>query len=124
MSHQGSRGITRIRFSSDGNHLAIIVYVSYHFFSGSFFELRRANDMTVVHSVHLGDDLYHLLALPNQQFWVSTYAEKKFFLIYSNGELEEKIAYDAKYIESTALIGEQCLVIQTDSPKELRFYDL
>jgi len=74
--------------------------------------------------MHLGDDLYHLLALPNQQFWVSTYAEKKIFLIYSNDEFEEKIAYDAKYIESTALIGEEYLVIQTNSLKELRFYDL
>jgi hypothetical protein len=64
-----------------------------------------------------------LLTLPKQRFLVNVMYEQKFCLIDPNGQLKETIQYDANVINSTALINENCLVIQTERDL-LRFYDL
>jgi hypothetical protein len=64
-----------------------------------------------------------LLGLPKQQFLLTSIREKKFYLIDANGQLKQTIEYDADAYMSTALINENCLVIQTDL-NLLRFYDL
>jgi hypothetical protein len=118
--------IKTIRFNSNGTHLGVILREGDHPNYRNSFELRNANDMNILKVVELNNGycLYRLLSLPHQQFLVNSTFDSKLLLINSNGQLEEKLAYDAECLYSTALINESCLVIQKDQPYELRFYDV
>ncbi|CAF1199949.1 unnamed protein product [Adineta steineri] len=127
-SWKATRTISRIRFSSNGSHVGVVISEgrSDRHFS---FELRRPNDMAVLQTVQMGTDfsaIAWLLALPNEEFLVNTVIKKKFYLIDSNGQLKEEINYDknSQWILSTTLMNERCIVVKTGDPCELRFYDL
>ncbi|CAF1003660.1 unnamed protein product [Adineta steineri] len=127
-SWKATQTISRIRFTSNGSHVGVVISegsLDRHF----SFELRRPNDMAVLQTVQMGTDfsaIAWLLALPNEEFLVNTVIKKKFYLIDSNGQLKEEIDYDnnGRLIVSTTLINERCLVVKTENPWELRFYDL
>lgn len=93
------------------------------------FELRRPNDMAVLQTVQMRTDyavISWLVALPNEEFLANISVKKKSYLIDSNGQLKEEIDYnkEKRLILSTTLINERCLVVKTENPCELRFYNL
>jgi hypothetical protein len=89
------------------------------------FEIRAANDMTELRAIQLPFNTgCQLLYMPIfQQFLITSSMFKNLYFIDLNGQLKEITPYDNE-IEATALINDRCLVIQTTSPPELRFYDL
>jgi len=116
-----------MRFNSNGSRLGVTLSCIQEDNNSrrSWFELRNPYDnMKVLQIVQLtGHNCCGLLGLPKQQFLVDSSKGKKFYLIDANGQLKQTIEYDADAYMSTALINENCLVIQTDL-NLLRFYDL
>ncbi|CAF1246630.1 unnamed protein product [Didymodactylos carnosus] len=117
--------IRMIRFNSNGTCVGVVLTVGRfpHYASASF-ELRQASNMKVVQIVNLGKDSSDVLALPNEQFLLSSHENRKLFLIDSNGQLKETIPYDTDVKSTAFLTDKKCLVIQTYESAELRFYDL
>ncbi|CAF1182846.1 unnamed protein product [Didymodactylos carnosus] len=125
LSCQENQYIRCIRFSSSGTHLGVMLSDKNHPNYRLVFELRGSNDMNVLQVTDIGVDRNcWLLSLPNRQFLVNTLKSKKFYLLDSNGQLKETIPYDAKQIWSTASFNGTFLLIQTEDPSELRFYDI
>lgn len=113
----------KIRFSSNGTHLGLLLVEDDRF----WFELRTPNDMNVLRITEIGRDKHcWLLSLPNEQFLTSIPTGRKFYLIDSTGKLNETIDYHgtAEHLLATALINEKCLVVYTNRPNQLHFYDL
>ena len=121
--------IEKIRYNSDGSRLGVILRQGSQSNYYHWFELRNPNDMTVLSTIktNLGNDQWcWLLALPNQQFLATLWRKKRLFLLDSHGELQETTEYDNNviYLNSTVLVDDKCLVVQTWKPNELRFYNL
>ncbi|CAF1356796.1 unnamed protein product [Adineta steineri] len=112
---------------SNGTHLGFML--NQHDIERNWFELRRPEDMSVLHSADLiyNDYVHRVMALPNTEFLIHTHDGKQLFVLDKNGSLKPPIKSYAnkKGIVSTAFIKDvKCFVIQTNEPRELHFYDL
>jgi hypothetical protein len=124
------QAIYRIQFSSNGSYLGVLLIDGEHGDNEYHwcFQLRRPNNMNILQIVPLDNDrACGLTALSNEQFLANTCQKKDFFLIGSDGKLKEAMHYqldDARHCISGVLIGAKCLVICTEGPDRLNFYDL
>ena len=125
--------ILQMRFSSNGRRLAFVLKERDHPNFLCWIELRQSTDLAVLQVLKLDNEneFHSLLVVPNDQFLVISHGQaRKLYLIKnSNDEAVETIPYDThKNIRSTALIGEQCFVLQAQDGgsdhAKLRFYDL
>ncbi|CAF1539793.1 unnamed protein product [Didymodactylos carnosus] len=120
VSCQQNEGIVDIRFSCDGSHLGLTVYLysQYNQFHVRDRSMNILNNITFPPS-RIG---YLLLSLPDGQWLTHEWDNKQIHMIDRDGKLEQTLTYD-KSIQRTALIGRRCLVIRTYA-HELCFHDL
>jgi hypothetical protein len=124
ISCKENQNINSIRYNSTGSYIGVIVYEGTLGKQCQYFELREPHNMHAIRQIELGIDFSpRLLSLPKELFLASFYENAKYFLINSDGTLNETINYDRK-ISGSALINGKCLVVQTKSPYQLHFYDL
>lgn len=124
ISCKKNQNISSIRYNSTGSYIGVIVYEGTLGKQCQYFELREPHNMHAIRQIELGFDFFaRLLSLPKEFFLVSFHTNAKCFLINSDGTLNETINYDTR-ISGSALINGKCLVAQTGSPYQLRFYDL
>ena len=124
ISCKADQKINSIRYNSTGSQIGVLVCEGPLEKQRQYFELRESHNMHALSQVELGFGLYtRLLSLPNNKFLVSFRENNIYFLINSDGTLNETINYDGKIL-SNALINGKCLVVQTRDPCQLHFYDI
>jgi WD40 repeat protein len=111
------------------NETYLGVMLNQHDIQRNWFELRRPDDMSVLYSTDLvyNDYVHHVVALPKNEFLIHVHEGKEILVLVKNGAFKPPIKpYIAeKGMVSTAFINDKkCLVIQTNEPRELHFYDL
>ncbi|CAF0927815.1 unnamed protein product [Adineta steineri] len=127
ISRKEGQGICSIRFSSSGAHLGVTLTEPR--IVKAYFQIRNWQDMIVLHTVeqpfYEGYCNHYMLALPNDEFLVYKYSQKKLSFFHSNGQQKQTIQY-AKGVCSVSLVpnDKNCLAIQTSRPDQLHFYDL
>ncbi|CAF0873591.1 unnamed protein product [Adineta steineri] len=105
------------------------IMLNQHDIERNWFELRQPDDMSVLHSTDLvyNDYVHRVVALPKNEFIINVHGGNELSVLIKNRVLKPSIQpYTAdKGIVSTAFISDKnCLVIQTNEPRELHFYDL
>ncbi|CAF1518763.1 unnamed protein product [Didymodactylos carnosus] len=120
VSCQANEEIWNIRFSCDGSHLVVTIWVD-----GQYNQFQvRDQSMNILNNITFSCSTfgYFLLSLPNGQYLTHERQNKKLHSIDRDGKLQETVTYD-KCVRSTALLGQRCLVIRTTDNK-LCFHDL
>ncbi|CAF1441254.1 unnamed protein product [Adineta steineri] len=123
-------GISQIRFNSDGTRLGFIIDIEGRIFRDQWFSLRNPSDMSKLQNMtKVGYGSFSwLLALPrNEQYeYMATIcSQNNIYLLKYDRELNNEIIFGyPENITSTSIINDKCLVIHTNNPDKLHFYDI
>ena len=96
--------------------------------SRNWFELRQPDDMSVLHSIDLvyHDNIHRLIVLPCNEYLIHAHGGEEFILLtdrISRRLTIRSYVADKKLLSMAFISNPRCLVLNTEQPQELHFYD-
>jgi hypothetical protein len=105
------------------------VMLNQHDIERNWFELRRPDDMSVLHSIDLlyNEYVHRIIVLPNNEFLIHAHGGEELFVLAKNAPLAAPIkpnAAQSKIVSTAYISNQKCFMIQISEPRGLHFYDL